>query len=268
MSAPVLEARGLSLRLGERQVMADISLGLNPGDCAALLGANGAGKTTLLRTLLGFVRPDRGEVRLDGRPLAAHGRRAIARRVAYVPQAHVPSFPYTAREIVAMARGPASGWGPVRTAEDEAAIEGALERLGLTAFAERSYAGLSGGERQAVLIARALAQGAQILLMDEPTASLDLGQQARLMALLGELAAEGRAILMSTHQPELALQGFNRAVLLHQGAVLADGPPRELLTAEALSRLYAVEVRLVEAEGGLFLSAGAQSRTGGASRPS
>ena len=268
MSAPVLEARGLSFRLGDRQVMRDVSVALEPGDCAALLGANGAGKTTLLRALLGFVRPDQGEVRLDGRPLASHGRRAIARRIAYVPQAHVPSFPYSVREIVAMARAPASGWGPVRTAADEAAISEALDRLGLTAFAERSYAGLSGGERQAVLVARALAQGAQILLMDEPTASLDLGQQVRLMGLLGELATEGRAILMSTHQPELALHGFNRAVLLHEGEVLADGPPREVLTAEALSRLYAVEVRLVEAEEGLFLSAGAQNRTSGTSRPS
>jgi iron complex transport system ATP-binding protein len=255
MSAPVLEARGLSFRLGARQVMRDVSLALNPGDCAALLGANGAGKTTLLRALLGFVRPHQGEVRLDGRPLAAHGRRAIARRIAYVPQAHAPSFPYTVREIVAMARAPASGWGPVRTAKDEAAISDALERLGLTAFAERSYAGLSGGERQAVLVARALAQEAQILLMDEPSASLDLGQQARLMALLGQLAAEGRAILMSTHQPELALRGFNRAVLLHGGEVLGDGPPRAVLTAETLSRLYAVEVRLVEADAEVFLSA-------------
>jgi iron complex transport system ATP-binding protein len=106
-----------------------------------------------------------------------------------------------------------------------------------------------------VLIARALAQGAQILLMDEPTASLDLGQQARLMQLLGGLAGEGRAILMSTHQPELALRWFNRAILLHDGEVLGDGPPREVLTPETLSQLYAVQVRLVEADEHLFLSA-------------
>ncbi len=255
MSIPLIEAKGLSLRLGERAVMRDVSLGLMAGDCAALLGANGAGKTTLLRTLLGFVRPDSGEVRLDGRPLGALGRRAIARRAAYVPQAHVPSFPYTVREIVSMARAPISGWGGRLGAADEAAVFGALARLGLTGFAERSYAGLSGGERQAVLVARALAQDAQILLMDEPAASLDLGQQARLMGLLGELAREGRAVLMSTHQPELALRWFNRAVLLHEGEVLADGPPRKILTADALSKLYAVDVRLVQAGDELFLSA-------------
>ena len=255
MSAALIEARGLSLRLGARQVLQDVGLELRPGDCTALLGANGAGKTTLIRALLGFVRPDAGEVRLDGEPLLRQGRRAIARRIAYVPQAHAPTFPYTVREIVGMARAPASGWGGRPTAEDEAAIAGALERLSISAFAERSYAELSGGERQAVLVARALAQGAQVLLMDEPSASLDLGQQARLMHLLGGLAAEGRAILMSTHQPELALRWFNRAVLLHQGEVLADGPPKTILTPEALARLYGVEVRLVEAGEELFLSA-------------
>lgn len=254
MSA-VIEARGLSIQLGERQVMRDVSLALRPGDCVALLGANGAGKTTLLRALLGFVRPDAGEVRLGGRPILAQNRREIARRVAYVPQAHAPTFPYLVREIVAMARAPAAGWGPGLGDADEAAIDRALARLGLTAFAERSYAALSGGERQAVLVARALAQGAQTLLMDEPTSSLDLGQQARLMKLLGDLAAEGHAILMSTHQPELALRWFNRAILLHDGEVLGDGTPREILTPEALTRLYAVDVRLVEVEGGLFLSA-------------
>ena len=255
MSGPLIEARGLGLRLGERQVLKDVGLELRPGDFTALLGANGAGKTTLIRTLLGFARPDAGEVRLDGRPLLAQARRAIARRIAYVPQAHSPTFPYTVREIVGMARGAASGWGSRLSAEDEAAIAGALERLSMSAFAERSYAGLSGGERQAVLVARALAQGAQVLLMDEPSASLDLGQQARLLRLLRGLAAEGRAVLMSTHQPELALRWFNRAILLHQGEVLAEGAPATILTPEALSRLYGVEVRRTEAGGELFLSA-------------
>ena len=255
MSAPILEARGLGFRLGQRDVLNDVSVALRLGDCAALLGANGAGKTTLLRALLGFVRADRGEVRLDGALLAGQSRRAIARRVAYVPQTHAPTFPYSVREIVSMARAPAAGWGARLGPEDEAAVSEALERLGLTDFSERSYAGLSGGERQAVLVARALAQGADVLLMDEPTASLDLGQQARLMALLGQLAREGRAVLMSTHQPELALRWFNRAILLHRGEVLGDGAPLEILTPQALSQIYAADVRVVQADGELFLRA-------------
>jgi iron complex transport system ATP-binding protein len=255
VSAPLIEAIGLGFRLGGRQVLKDVSLALGPGDCAALLGANGAGKTTLLRMLLGFVRPDAGEVRVDGRPLASLGRRAIARRIAYVPQAHAPTFPYSVREIVAMARAPAAGWGSRLAEADEAAIDVALARLGLTAFSDRSYASLSGGERQAVLVARALAQGAQVLVMDEPSASLDIGQQARLLQLLGGLAAEGRAILMSTHQPELALGWFNRAVLLHRGEVIGDGPPNVVLTSESMSRLYDADVRLAPAGQGVFVSA-------------
>ena len=252
MSA-VIEARELTLRLGEREVLSRISLGLAPGDFAALLGPNGSGKTTLLRALLGLVQPQQGEVLLDGRPLLAQRRRSIARRVAYVPQAHAPSFPYTVREIVQMGRTPEIGWSGRLGEADAAAVSGALDRLGMLGFSERSYAELSGGERQAVLIARALAQGARILLMDEPTASLDLGQQTRLMALLEGLAREGYAVLVSVHQPELALRWFNRAILLHRGAVLGEGEPQATLTADSLSELYGVEVKVVPSEGRLFL---------------
>ena len=253
----VIEARDVTLNLGGRALLNRISLALRPGDCAALLGPNGSGKTTLLRVLLGLAKADAGAVLLDGRPLAAQPRRLIARRMAYVPQAHVPSFPYSVREIVAMGRTPATGWGGRLRAADEDAVSGALARLGLLAFSERSYAELSGGERQAVLIARALAQGARILLMDEPTASLDLGQQTRLLTLLGGLAAEGHAILVSIHQPDLALRWFNRAMLLRQGVLTGDGDPHAVVTAEGLSALYGVTVKVVSAEGGLYLSTSA-----------
>jgi iron complex transport system ATP-binding protein len=256
MSA-VLEARGVTLRLGERETLRDVSVALAPGDCAALLGPNGAGKTTLLRVLLGLVKPDVGEVRLEDTPLTGQSRRSIARRMAYVPQAHVPSFPYSVREMVAMGRTPSAGWGGRLSVDDDLAVCAGLERLGMLDFAERNYVELSGGERQAVLVARALAQGARILLMDEPTASLDLGQQTRLMSLLAGLAREGHAILVSIHQPELALRWFNRAVLLHQGAVLGDGAPSQIVTAERLSELYRVAVKVLAAEDGWFLSTSA-----------
>ena len=258
MTAPVLEGRELSFGIAGREVLRRVSLALAAGDRVALLGANGSGKTTLLRLLLGLARPTHGAVLLDGRPLTSLPRRAVARRMAYVPQAHAPSFPFTVREIVAMGRAPEVGWGGKLRPPDDLAVTGALSKLGLLEFAERSYAALSGGERQAVLVARALAQGARILLMDEPTASLDLGQQTRLMSQLATLAGEGHAILMSTHQPELALRWFNRSVLLHEGEVLSDGPPRTTLTRESLSALYRVDVDLVEAGDGLFLRASAQ----------
>ncbi len=255
MTTPLLEARNLALRLGQREVLRAVSLGLASGDCVALLGLNGAGKTTLLRLLLGLLEPDGGDILLDSMPLQSHSRREIAKRMAYVPQAHIPSFPFTVREIVAMGRSPVAGWGIRRSVADEEAVEAALARLSLSPFADRSYAELSGGERQAVLIARSLAQGARIILMDEPSASLDLGQQTRLMSLLRQLAHEGCAILVSLHQPELAMRWFNRAVLLHDGQVLSDGPPQTTLTEQSLSSLYGIRAQLVEIEAARFLIA-------------
>ena len=253
----VLEAREVTLRLGQREVLSRVSLALAPGDFVALLGPNGSGKTTLLRVLLGLVPPHEGEVLLDGRPLLDRPRREIARRMAYVPQAHAPAFPFSVREIVRMGRTPETGWGHRFGPSDDVAVSGALERLDMLGFAERSYAELSGGERQAVLVARALAQGAPILLMDEPTASLDLGQQTRLLTLLRGLAREGHAILVSVHQPELALRWFNRAVLLRRGSVLREGAPDATVTAEDLSELYGVTVTIVAADGEMFLTASA-----------
>jgi iron complex transport system ATP-binding protein len=181
--------------------------------------------------------------------------------MAYVPQAHVPSFPFNVLEIVAMGRSPVVGVGrSLRPLDEDAALQ-ALDRLGMRRFAQRSYVELSGGERQAVLIARALAQGARVLIMDEPAASLDLGQQARLMTLLAGLARDGYAILMSSHQPDQALRWCDRAVLLHEGRVLSDGPPRDIITADRLSRLYGVPMQVIETETFCFV---VSSETGAA----
>jgi iron complex transport system ATP-binding protein len=248
----VLAARDLGFRREGRNVLDGVSLELAPGSFTGLLGANGSGKTTLLRLLLGLLRPASGEVLLDGTPLALLSRRTIAARIAYVPQAHVAAFPFTVAQVVAMGRAPASGWGAAPALGDRAVAE-ALARMGLTAFAERSYAALSGGERQSVLIARALAQGARTLLLDEPTAALDLGQRTRVLRLLAELAAEGYAILMSLHQPDLALRWCDRAVLLQDGRVLAQGATGAVLTGERLSALYGTPVEIVEIAGSRFV---------------
>lgn len=253
MTANGIEARNLRLTLGRREVLRDVSLSLAPGDFVALLGVNGAGKTSLLRLLLGLARPDAGEVLLDGKPLATLSRRTISRRMAYVPQAHVPSFPYTVREIVAMGRTSTVGLGRRLSSSDDDAVGSALQRLNIHRLAERNYAELSGGERQAVMIARALAQGARILVMDEPTAALDLGQQTRLIRLLIDLACEGYAIIASVHQPELVLRWFQRALLLDDGCVLADGPPRSVITTQNLFKTYGVDTRLVETVEGVSL---------------
>lgn len=237
MTQPLV-ARGLCHRIGGRIVLDDVSLALADGDLAALLGANGAGKTTLLRILLGLQHPGSGQVLLDGRPLGTIRRAAIAQRLAYVPQAHVPVFPYRVGDVVALGRLAGATFGRGLSPDDRRIADAALQRLGIARLADRPYTQLSGGERQSVLIARALAQGARILILDEPATGLDFGQQLRLSAMLRSLANEGYAILSTTHDPLRARTAFDRVVMLQQGRVIEDGPAALTITDDAIRRLY------------------------------
>lgn len=242
-----LRAEVLSLSRDGRPVLREVSLALAPGEMVALLGANGSGKTTLLRLLLGLLKPDSGRVSLDGEPIASLARRQIAMRIAYVPQSHQPTFPFTVAEMVAMGRAPATGWDRRRTS-DQMTGE-AIERVGIAPLAGRLYTTLSGGERQSVLIARALAQGARVLVMDEPTAALDLGQRERVMLLLRQLSADGFTVLATTHDPIDALRHFHRAIALHHGQVIADGPCRDVLDRALLGRCYDIPATILNAMG-------------------
>ncbi|GBQ17505.1 ABC transporter ATP-binding protein [Komagataeibacter rhaeticus] len=224
---------------GRRGVLHDLSFSINRGELVALLGPNGAGKTTLLRLLLGLVPPGSGQVWLEGRPMATWSRREIARRIAYVPQGHVPLFPYSVRDIVGMGRLAETPFAPRLREADRDAVAHALGALAITHLADRAYTDLSGGERQAVLLARALAQGAAILVLDEPETGLDYGQKQRLYVLLRRLAGQGHAVIATTHDPIQAACVFDRAILLRHGHVMADGPAAALLGPAMLERLYA-----------------------------
>ncbi|MFC3609209.1 ABC transporter ATP-binding protein [Stutzerimonas tarimensis] len=254
----VLRGHGLLLRRAQRRILDGVDLALAPGEILALLGANGAGKTTLLRCLLGLLRPHGGTVSLDGTPLATLSRRALARRIAYVPQAHVAPFPYSVREVVGLGRLPHHGPFAAPGAADREAVEAAIAQLGIGALAGRPYTELSGGERQLTLIARALAQGAGILIMDEPVSGLDFGHQMRLLGCLERLAADGYGILKTTHHPDHALACASRVALLQEGRIVADGTPTEVLTADAIRRLYRVEVEILRSPAGrsAFVPAG------------
>ncbi|MDR2259457.1 MAG: ABC transporter ATP-binding protein [Azoarcus sp.] len=250
-SAPnTLCAERLTFRRGRRLVLDQVDLTFGQGEILALLGANGSGKTTLLRCLLGLLRPDGGMVRLNGEPLPRLGRGRLATMLAYVPQAHVAPFPYTVHEIVLLGRLPRHGLWRSVSAEDRRAVEEALARMEITALRARPYTELSGGERQLALIARALAQGARLIILDEPVAGLDFGHQMRLLACLRELAASGFGILKTTHHPDQALAVATRVALLADARVQADGPPAEILSPETIERLYGVKVeRLSSASG-------------------
>ena len=223
-------------------VLTRVSLAIGSGELVGILGPNGSGKTTLLRILGGTLRPQAGSVTLDGKPMTEWSRRDIARRIAVVPQETYAPFDFTVLDIVLMGRFPHLGAFALEGPEDLAIARRALDATGTAAFEGRAFSTLSGGERQRVVIASALAQSPQILLLDEPTASLDIGHQIEVQALLGRLNAEGRmTMVLSTHDLNLAAALCRRLVLLRGGRVLAAGPTEEVLTSTTVRALYDVD---------------------------
>lgn len=247
---PLLSCQGLRFARGRRWILESVELQLAAGEILALLGVNGAGKTTLLRCLLGLLPASAGTIQLGDTPLQAWSRRQRAQRLAYVPQLHGLPFPFSVRHMVAMGRLPHHGPLSAPDRHDLALVDKAMEQMGITHLARRPYTELSGGERQLTLIARALAQGSGVLVMDEPTAGLDYGHQIRLLQRLQQLAADGYGILMTSHQPDQVLAWASRVALLEQGRISAIGPADEVLTSQAIERLYQVEVELVQAQDG------------------
>lgn len=244
-----LTARALAFGYRGRPVGRDANLTLDPGEVVCLLGPNGGGKTTLFKTLLGLLAPLAGEVALGGTDLRRLPRAAIARGVAYVPQAAVGYFPFTVRDIVLMGRTAHLSAFASPTRADREQADAALARLGIERLAAQPWTRISGGERQLALIARALAQAAPLLVMDEPTASLDFGNQTRVLGEVTKLAADGIGVLLSTHDPDHAFRCADRVVLIRDGTILAAGPVRATLTAAALHGLYGVGVRIADVPG-------------------
>ena len=220
-------------------VLRDVSFAVVSGGLTAVLGPNGSGKTTLLKCLAGLCRPSAGRIFIDGRDLGRLSPRQRAALLAVVPQDHAPAFPYTVREAVLMGRAPhiRSYAGPVAT--DLRAARSAMDAVGIGDLASRPTSRLSGGERQLTLIARALAQEAPLLLLDEPTAHLDFRNQHRVLALVQRIAAEkALTVVMTLHDPNLAAGVAHQVILLKEGAILAAGEPGAVLTEDWLCRLY------------------------------
>jgi iron complex transport system ATP-binding protein len=238
-----IAARHLTIGYPGRVVGRDLSLDIREGEVLALLGPNGGGKTTLLKTLLGLLPPRGGEVALAGQPLSALPDRARARQIGYVPQVHTGTFAFTVEDVVLMGRTARSSLFARPGAHDRAVTGRALERFGIAALAARPYTEISGGERQLVLLARALAQEPRFIVLDEPTASLDFGNQGKVMREIRALADEGLGVLFSTHDPNHALRAAHRAYLLRAGECVAEGPVTQVLTSERLQALYHAPVQ-------------------------
>lgn len=242
-------------RAGDAEfALRDVSLTIPTGSLTGLLGPNGCGKTTLLKLLAGVLKPQHGSVMLDGQRLSALSRRSIAQRVAVVPQETHPAFDYTVMEMVLMGRHPHLGPFQLEGPADLAIARDALHATGTGHLAKRSYMTLSGGEKQRVIIASALAQSPEVLLLDEPTASLDLGYQLDVASLLAKLNRERSVtMVLATHDLNLAASLCDTLVLLRQGRVLASGPTADVLTAPMVRQLYGVDadVRFHEGAGHL-----------------
>ncbi|GIW39477.1 MAG: histidinol-phosphatase [Candidatus Binatia bacterium] len=241
----VLEARGVHFSYRRDEVLSGVALAVEAGEIVALVGPNGAGKSTLLRIFSGLLAPQRGEVRLFGRPLGHYGRRELAREVAFVEQAPGVEFPFTVAEVVLMARAPHLGRRFFENRRDLRAAEEALRLVGLLSLADRPVHELSGGERQRVFLARALAQETPVLLLDEPTTFLDVRHQLELYEVLRRLAADGRTIVVALHDLQLASACSTKMALLSGGHLVAAGSPDEVLTRENLRAAYGVGVNLV-----------------------
>lgn len=246
---PAASCVGLTCGYGDRVVLDSVSLELFPGRVVALLGPNGSGKSTLLKTMCRTIPPLGGELSICGAPVDRLSHEELARLAAYVPQEEPPSFRFTLRQIVVMGRMP-FGQGFWDSPEDLAAADAAMERAECLDIAHRSITEVSAGERQRALLARALAQDAPVMLMDEPTAHLDVGHQLAAGELLRALADAGKAVLVAIHDLNLASAYADDGILLHQGGIGFDGPIEAMLESDRLDDVYGVRFERVRDAGG------------------
>ncbi|WTW99510.1 heme ABC transporter ATP-binding protein [Streptomycetaceae bacterium NBC_01309] len=237
------EVRGLRVDLGGRTVLHDVDLEVRTGEVLALVGPNGAGKSTLLGALAGDVAASSGDVLLDGAPLASWSPVQLARRRAVLTQSYDLSFPFTVRAVVAMGRAP---WARTPAeADDDAVIDAMLRRTETARFARRGFAALSGGERARVALARVLAQQAPLVMLDEPTAALDIRYQESVLRTAAERAYAGDAVVVVLHDLALAAAYADRVAVLQGGRIAACGPPDEVLTGDLLTRVYRHRIEVI-----------------------
>jgi iron complex transport system ATP-binding protein len=242
-----LEIKRAVCGYGSRTVLRDISFSVREGEVLCLLGPNGVGKTTLFKTILGFLKLQGGEILLNGENIRQWSRERLARAIGYVPQAHTPPFPFTVLDVVTMGRTAHLGAFASPAKQDVKIAEQALETLNIGFLRNRIYTEISGGERQMVLIARALTQEPEILVMDEPTSNLDFGNQIRVLEQINELARNGLGVIMTSHFPNHAFLCSTKIVLLQKENQYLVGAADEVVTEENLKAAYDINVKIISA---------------------
>ena len=250
MTGAALCFEGIEQKFGEREILRGVSLEVPEGAVVALAGRNGAGKTTLLRIASRVLRPSAGRVSIRGVPIDRFSRRDLAKQLAVVPQDTPISFPFRVIEVVLMGRSPHLGVLGFESRADVALARDVMARVGIEAFADRSILDLSGGERQLVLIARALIQEPRILLLDEPTAHLDLAHRVAVLDLVRDFVRDGRSALVVSHDLSLSARASDRLALLSEGRVLECGTPTDVLTPENLMTAFGIRADVIQAPDG------------------
>lgn len=250
-SQPLLEVEGLRCGYGKKnhvEIVHGVSFTVERDEFVCIIGANGCGKTTTLKALMGLLSATGGTVRIKGRSIAKMRELEKAKHFAYIPQAHTPPFPFTVADVVIMGRTPYINKLAQTTERDRLVAYRALELLSITDLAEKAYTNLSGGQQQLVLIARALAQESDILVMDEPTASLDFGNQQLVLSRMRMLARMGKAVIMVTHDPDHALFCADRVIVMSEGQILREGASDDCITTEILHRIYNTNAQVIDVE--------------------
>ncbi|MDO4518137.1 MAG: ABC transporter ATP-binding protein [Bacillota bacterium] len=247
MTREMIKVSGLTFAYSEAPVLNDINFEIGSGQLVAILGPNGAGKSTLFKCILGLIRKHKGQIFLEGKDIKHLNRKEIARIAAYIPQSERPVFNYSVRDSILM--GTTGMLSPLQSpgAEHIAIADEAIDYLGIGYMADRGINEISGGERQLALLARAMAQKAKILIMDEPTANLDYGNQQHVLKHIQKMAEQGYTILLSTHNPEHALQYATHVLAIKDHRVLAAGKAEETLTEELIKEIYGLEIKILEA---------------------
>ena len=252
----MIEVRELSFAYGQSPVLSGLSFTIGEGGLTALLGCNGAGKTTLFRCMLGLLAGYTGSLRINGREIRRCSVRELARQITWIPQSQSPTFNYSALDMVLMGTTGQTGLFSSPGARQRRTAMEKLEQLGIAHLAGRGFLHLSGGERQLVLIARALAQQAPILLMDEPCASLDFGNQSRVMEQARQLAHGGYTVIMSTHHAQHVLSYADRVIALSDGRLLTGGTPGEVMNEALMRTLYGIDTTFVDSPMGRIVLPG------------
>lgn len=245
----MLNVHQLAFRYHKTPILQDISFAVSSGRLCALFGPNGSGKTTLFKCCLNFLRFHQGTVQINGQDVQQKGVEEMARLVAYVPQEHKAPFPYTVKEVVLMGRTPHMGGALGVKEKDKKIVADILQRLDILQLADRPYNELSGGQRQLVLLARALAQQTELIFLDEPAASLDFKNQLLIWQILRTLVRQGKTVFVCTHDPNHVLWFCDQVIVLNQGRIIADGQPHDSLNDDILRELYGPVCRIMNVNG-------------------